>query len=209
MNIYITRHSKTIWNQEKRLQGRKDSPLTQEGIENGYALKEYISNITFDCVYSSPIKRAYDTAKLISNQQIIIDDRLIEMDFGILEGKKIDEILKDNYSVYNNMWNHPELFDRIENGESYDEVQKRVKSFLDDLIQLDYENVLIVTHGMLFINMCAYMMKLERKDFVMINQKVVDGCSLTLFLETDGEYKKIFYGENSFLPHVSNNVFNK
>lgn len=209
MNIYITRHSKTIWNQEKRLQGRKDSPLTDEGIKNAYALKKYINNISFDCVLSSPIKRAYDTAKILTNNQIVIDHNLIEMDFGVLEGKKISEILQTNYEVYNNMWNHPELFERIKDGESYDEVQNRVKIFLDNLKKKNFNNVLIVTHGMLFINMCAYMLGLERKDFIKINQQVVDGCSLTLFEEIDGEYKMVFFGKNDFLPYQSNNIFNK
>ena len=209
MNIYITRHSKTIWNQEKRLQGRKDSPLTDEGIKNAYALKKYINNISFDCVFSSPIKRAYDTAKILTNNQIVIDHNLIEMDFGVLEGKKISEILQTNYEVYNNMWNHPELFERIKDGESYDEVQNRVKIFLDNLKKKNFNNVLIVTHGMLFINMCAYMLGLERKDFIKINQQVVDGCSLTLFEEIDGEYKMVFFGKNDFLPYQSNNIFNK
>lgn len=209
MNIYITRHSKTIWNQEKRLQGRKDSPLTDEGIKNAYALKKYINNISFDCVFSSPIKRAYDTAKILTNNQIVIDHNLIEMDFGVLEGKKISEILQNNYEVYNNMWNHPELFERIKDGESYDEVQNRVKIFLDNLKKKNFNNVLIVTHGMLFINMCAYMLGLERKDFIKINQQVVDGCSLTLFEEIDGEYKMVFFGKNDFLPYQSNNIFNK
>lgn len=209
MNIYITRHSKTIWNQEKRLQGRKDSPLTDEGIKNAYALKKYINNISFDCVLSSPIKRAYDTAKILTNNQIVIDHNLIEMDFGVLEGKKISEILQNNYEVYNNMWNHPELFERIKDGESYDEVQNRVKIFLDNLKTKNFNNVLIVTHGMLFINMCAYMLGLERKDFIKINQQVVDGCSLTLFEEIDGEYKMVFFGKNDFLPYQSKNIFNK
>ena len=53
MKIYLTRHSKTAWNQEKRLQGRCDSPLTQEGEENAKALKDYIQTIPFDCIYSS------------------------------------------------------------------------------------------------------------------------------------------------------------
>ena len=48
MKIYLTRHSKTAWNQEKRLQGRCDSPLTQEGEENAKALKDYIQTIPFD-----------------------------------------------------------------------------------------------------------------------------------------------------------------
>ena len=162
MNIYITRHSKTVWNQEKRLQGRKDSPLIKEGIENAVALKEYIKDISFDCVFSSPIERAYYTAKLLTDNEIIKDDRLMEMNFGILEGKKIEDILKEDYEVYNNMWNHPELFERILEGESYDEVRNRLHSFFEDLKTKDYQNVLIVTHGMCFINMLAYMMKLDR-----------------------------------------------
>ena len=166
MNIYITRHSKTVWNQEKRLQGRKDSPLIKEGIENAVALKEYIKDISFDCVFSSPIERAYYTAKLLTDNEIIKDDRLMEMNFGILEGKKIEDILKEDYEVYNNMWNHPELFERILEGESYDEVQNRLHSFFEDLKTKDYQNVLIVTHGMCFINMLAYMMKLDRKDTI-------------------------------------------
>ncbi len=65
MKIYLTRHSKTAWNQEKRLQGRCDSPLTQEGKENAKALKEHIQTISFDGIYSSPIPRACTTARLL------------------------------------------------------------------------------------------------------------------------------------------------
>jgi len=209
MKIYITRHSKTVWNQEKRLQGRKDSPLVEEGINNAYALRNYLLDIQFDCVYSSPIKRAYDTAKLITDHEIITDERLLEMDFGIFEGQKISDILKRDDHIYDDLWNHPEKFERIPNGESYDEVIGRVKDFLEELQTKNYENVLIVTHGMFFINMIAYMLKLERKDYIKINQRVVDGCSLTLFEEKNGSYQQIFYGKNDFLPHISNEIFNQ
>ncbi len=60
MKITITRHSKTLWNKEKRLQGCKDSPLSPEGMDNILALKEHIKNNHYDAIYSSPIKRAYD-----------------------------------------------------------------------------------------------------------------------------------------------------
>jgi Fructose-2,6-bisphosphatase len=209
MNIYLTRHSKTIWNLEKRLQGRKDSPLCKEGKENALALKKYISDISFDCVYSSPIERAYHTAKLITNDKIIKDDRLMEMDFGDFEGMKIADILNMNFELYDNMWNHPEKFNRIPHGESYDEVMDRVISFFDELKEKEYQNVLIVTHGMLFINILAYMLKLKREDYVQINQRVVDGCSLTLFKEQLGQYEKVFIGKNDFLPNISNEIFNK
>ncbi|MEG0683676.1 MAG: histidine phosphatase family protein, partial [Coprobacillus sp.] len=42
MNIYITRHSQTVWNEEKRLQGSQDSPLTVQGESNALALRNYI-----------------------------------------------------------------------------------------------------------------------------------------------------------------------
>lgn len=209
MNIYLTRHSTTLWNEEKRLQGRKDSPLTIEGKENALALRSYISSLSFDQIYSSPIGRAYNTACLITDQPIIKDDRLMEMDFGIYEGVKIEDILKVDHDLYNNMWNHPELFTKLPGGESYDEILERIDSFFKELIRKDYENVLIVTHGMVFIVTLAYMLKLDRKDYILINQRVVDGCSLTLFEEIEGTYHKRFIGKNDYLPHLSNEVFSK
>ncbi len=50
MKITITRHSKTLWNKEKRLQGCKDSPLSPEGMDNILALKEHIKNNHYDAI---------------------------------------------------------------------------------------------------------------------------------------------------------------
>ena len=91
----------TLWNEQKRLQGHLDSPLTQEGIDNALALKKYLTDnaLQFDCVYSSPIPRAYQTACLLFDQEkVITDDRLMEMNFGIFEGQKIVDLLKKENS---------------------------------------------------------------------------------------------------------------
>lgn len=205
MKIYLTRHSKTIWNEEKRLQGRCDSPLSLDGIENAKALKKYLeeSQMQFDYIYSSPILRAYHTATLLFDEkEIIKDDRLMEMNFGVLEGRKISDILQTDYELYHNLWYHPEKFTRIPEGESYDDVIFRAQSFLDDLKKLDQKSsVFIVTHGMFFIILLAIMLHLEKKDFVKINQKVVEGCSLTL-IEYQDDYQLISYNQHDFLPHV-------
>ena len=77
MKIYITRHSLTAWNEEKRLQGWKDSPLTKQGKEDALKLGEYMKTIHIDQVYSSPLLRAKSTARLIfKNENIIEDSRL-------------------------------------------------------------------------------------------------------------------------------------
>ena len=51
MKIYLTRHSKTLWNQEKRFQGWQDSPLTAEGIEDAKLLKARITELKIDYCY--------------------------------------------------------------------------------------------------------------------------------------------------------------
>lgn len=213
MKIYLTRHSKTEWNQEKRLQGHCDSPLTKEGIENAYALKHYIQDhhMNFDYIYCSPIKRARTTAQLIFDDQTIMnDDRLKEMNFGDFEGRKIADILKTDFEIYDNLWNHPEKFIRIPHGESYDEVIKRVKSFLSDLQTLPAESsIMIVTHGMYFIVMLATMLGLDKKDYIQINQKVVEGCSLTCIELNDQGFQLLTYNQCDYLPHMTNTTFTK
>ena len=53
--IYLTRHGQTLWNIEKRLQGRGNSPLTEQGIERAKELRDRIKYIHIDIKYSSPI----------------------------------------------------------------------------------------------------------------------------------------------------------
>lgn len=210
MKITITRHSKTLWNKGKRLQGCKDSPLSQDGIENILALKEHINNNHYDIVYSSPIKRALDTAHLLFDDvNIVTDERIREMNFGPLEGQRIDDIPKEYQEAYHNLWCHPELSNGIPGGETYDEIETRVHSFLNDLVKKPYENVFIVTHGFCFTILMASILHLERKDYIKINSQVVDGCSLTIVDYKNNQFKVEVYGQNDYLPHQSNESFSK
>ena len=65
MRLYITRHGKTVWNQEGRFQGAKDSKLTEEGRQDAVTLGQYIQKIPFNAVYTSPLGRAKATTSLI------------------------------------------------------------------------------------------------------------------------------------------------
>lgn len=211
MKIYLTRHSKTVWNVEKRLQGRQDSPLTTEGIENAIALREFIKNMHFDYIYSSPILRAYSTAKIVfENQKIILDDRLMEMNFGEFEGRKISDINRTDYELYHNLWCHPDEFTIIPGGETYNQVIARAKSFLKDIKELpDNSSVFIVTHGMFFIVLLATILGLNKKNFIQINTKVIDGCSLTCIVYHDSKFHLDYFNKCSYLPHVSHETFIK
>lgn len=213
MEIYLTRHSQTLWNVEKRLQGHLDSPLTQEGIDNALALKNHFNelSLTFHYIYSSPIPRAYQTAQILFEQQKIIpDERIREMNFGDFEGMKIEELLKNNRELYSCLWYAPEKFERIPNGESYDEVIKRVRSFLKELQNLPHDaKVMIVTHGMCFVVILATMLGLPKNKWTSLNQRIVEGCSLTCVEERKGIYTLLSYNEHYFLPHTSHANFTR
>ena len=86
MELYIIRHGETDWNKEKRLQGRSDTELNEYGIELAEITADALKDVTFDRIYSSPLKRAYRTAEIIRldrDIEIQTDDRLLEICFGV------------------------------------------------------------------------------------------------------------------------------
>ena len=90
MKLQVVRHGQTEHNVLGLVQGDTESDLTEKGREDAKALQELVASLNIDVVVSSPLRRAVDTAKLITNNkyEIIIDDRLIERNNGIFEGKK-------------------------------------------------------------------------------------------------------------------------
>lgn len=197
MKIYITRHSKTLWNQEKRLQGWQDSSLTKEGIEDAQLLKQRISDLNIDCCYSSPINRALETSKILFDK-VIVDERLKEMNFGIYEGQLIDQLLEDQ--TYYDLWNNPDDNIKIPEGETYLEVQNRLKDFFDELYQKNPDKTVFITiHGMLFIILHGIMLNYKTSELTKINKYVVRGCSLSE-VDFDGKNFNIKYiGDDSHL----------
>ena len=97
--FYLLRHGETKWNAENRICGRSDVPLSEAGRRQAKRLAERLKPISFDTLYSSPLKRAIDTARFISERiglEPVLDDRLVELDYGQWEGKTLEEIRKND-----------------------------------------------------------------------------------------------------------------
>ena len=151
--IFLLRHGQTEWNLEGRFQGRLNSPLTKKGVqqakENAQKLQKYIDNFDNIKIFCSPLGRAKETAEIICDElgvdksKIIFDNRVIEFNYGVFEGKKRDDILKtDEFQKREaNKWKY-----QIENGESYEIVQKRAKEFLESI--KDEKRVIVIAHEM-------------------------------------------------------------
>lgn len=141
--LYFTRHGQTIWNVENKICGKTDIELTdlgrQQAIELGNKIKNGDYNI--DEILCSPLIRAYDTAKYISENSGIplkVEPRLIEQNFGKYEGTPRDgeEFKLSKASFANN----------YDGGESMLKLAQRIYNLLDD-IKADEKTYLLVAHN--------------------------------------------------------------
>ncbi|MBL4907848.1 MAG: histidine phosphatase family protein [Sneathiella sp.] len=89
--ILFIRHGRTSWNADKKLQGRRDIPLSDEGrlLLKTLALPIEFSNYSW---VSSPLSRAVETAKMLGADDLTIEDQLIEMDWGEWEGQRVKDL---------------------------------------------------------------------------------------------------------------------
>jgi len=143
--IYFVRHGQTEWNKIGKMQGHMDIELNDEGRKQAKIVKEKLSGVKFDKVFSSPLKRAKETAEIICDQEIIIDDRLIERFNGELEGK-----LKSEIEVFPD-FNDPN--DTRFGIETLNNFKERIVSFLNEVMKkYKDKNVLVVTHA----GVCLY-----------------------------------------------------
>ena len=147
MLIYIIRHGETDLNVKGVVQGWYDEPLNESGrflaAETGKRMKE----IRFDGCFSSPLKRAAETAEIILRESgndlpITFDDRLKEMSFGEREGTHLSP---EETAVFKA---DPRRLPRFADGETADEVINRTGMFLSDLASKGKDGVYLVsTHG--------------------------------------------------------------
>ena len=83
--LILARHGETMWNVEKVFRGRADVSLDEVGIKQAELLGKYLSDWRLEAIYSSPVKRALDTANIVARYQKVsvrIAEGLTDFDFG-------------------------------------------------------------------------------------------------------------------------------
>lgn len=143
MKLYVARHGQTQWNLEDKVCGRTDLPLTELGLEQADLLAQRTEGLKLDVIISSPMLRARQTAApaaALHGLEILVDDRLIEQNYGIYEGvSRFDEGFLGNKRHF--------AF-RYPGGESMMDVAHRVYGLLEEVKQkYAGKNVLLVCHG--------------------------------------------------------------
>jgi len=190
LQIILVRHGETIWNKEGRYQGRNDSSLTTKGeaetIENARKIEHYLGKKRDGIkLYSSPLGRAKQSSKIIAErlnldlEKTLFDSRLVEIDYGIFEGKLKSICQTDYKKIYEereaNKWHY-----QIKQGESYAMAEKRVRSWISD--QQGDDLIIVVAHEMINRILRGIYLNLTQDEILTLRQK-----NDTVLLLTEGE----------------------
>ncbi len=148
-DLFLLRHGRSLADDEKKCEGRYDSPLTEVGKKQAERTAEYFENqgVRFDRILTSPLLRAKETAEIIGKSQsaeIVVEPLLIEKDNGILAGM----FLEDASAKYPlPKWVSPFMYPPEKSGENSVELHARAGLALSKIIDAGAGKYLIVSHG--------------------------------------------------------------
>ncbi len=163
--LILVRHGETDWNRVNRIQGWLDIPLNEEGIKQAEISAEELSRVKMAAVYSSPLKRALQTAKAIAGKQhlgIKKVSALQEINFGKWQGLLVSEAKREDEELYCR-WLRKPLEVRPPGGESLEEVSRRVEKACRTIADTHpQETVCLVTHKVAAALIKCHYLNLDR-----------------------------------------------
>jgi broad specificity phosphatase PhoE len=137
-HLYFVRHGLSVMNKKGIFSGRTETPLASEGVHQAKLAGQGAKDLGIDCIVSSPMKRAIDTATIIAREigypadKIIVSDLFMERAFGSLEGQ--------TYQPHMNL-------EDIEGVEKAELIVERAKVGVDYLQSIPATTILVVSHG--------------------------------------------------------------
>lgn len=185
--ICMMRHGETDANKKFIVQGRMDNPLNDNGKDQAQRTASYLrkNHEEFDLIVSSPLRRAYDTARFIvaeygSNKPILVNSNLTERNFGDYDGKKID----DEYSRL-------VTTDQIPNMEKNKDLENRVMTALKELCErYPDKKILVVVHSHVIKSVLVHLLPEFTYTSYLFN------CSLNYLSYDQGVFQVLAYNIN-------------
>jgi len=191
VKVILIRHGETDWNTKQIFRGRKDISLNEVGLAQAKAVGASLKDVQIDVVYSSPLGRALETAKILADSrslEIELEEGFIDIDFGKWQGVSHEKV-KEKYEDLYEMWlKNPQMVTFPE-GENLKDVRTRSMEALEKVIRKHPGKTLaIVSHRVLNKVLLCSILGLELSHFWYIKQ---DTCAINRF-----EYKD----ERFYLP---------
>ncbi len=171
-NIFLVRHGQTDYNKKQRFLGRTNAELNSFGREQAGEIKKILEAKKIEKVFTSPLKRARETAEHCYPSKPIIKDCLMERDFGAFDGKTRMQAIQMVKKTFPNKTFPTKGFEFIDyclgreplGGEEIRILEKRVMNCFEDILKSKEENIAIFSHA-IWIKALLRQLKLIDKDF--------------------------------------------
>ena len=203
--LILARHGETVWNVEKIYRGRTDVNLDEVGIKQAELLGKYLSNWELEAIYSSPLRRALDTADIIAHYQRIgvhIVEGLIDFDYGEWQSLPEQEV-KRLYPALLNEWHHNPHNVVMPGGKSLEDVSKRAIEVVNDVLSKYQGSVVLVSHRVVNKVLICSLLGLDNSYFWNIKQDV---GGITIFNYVDGRFVLTRHNDASHLRELQKPV---
>ena len=188
--IIFLRHAQAENNTKRILAGRTEGvPLTKTGIEQAERIAKYLASIDISAIYSSPIERARHTAEIVAKncslEEVVIDERLTEIDMGKFTRMNYDDMFAKYGNIFLKFYENDPVIAEHE-VETFPDVQKRVLDMVDHVLKKHKnENVIFVTHMDPIKSMLAKVMNLVPQTLF---ELIIANASLSIITEQDKKF---------------------
>ncbi len=183
LKIYIFRHGQTEFNRDSKFTGWYDAKLSKPGVEDAKIVTERLKDKKFQVAFHTSLSRSKNTLKEVialhpECLHVFIDDRMVERNYGNLNGKTHLEVVQksgiEKYDLWHRSWDI-----KPPKGESFKDVEKRVGEFIKFLkgyMKKNKVNVAISAHG----------------NSIRLFRKIMEGLSVKETCELYIPYDKVF-----------------
>lgn len=182
--IIIIRHGETALNVSSTFRGRLDVPLNDNGIRQAELLSGYMSQWKIDVVYSSPLKRAFQTAEIVAtphNLNVEAVQGFNDLSFGKWERLTREEVAVKFNDSYLDWLERPERV-QMPGGENLADVRRRALASLNEILAKTTGVLVLVSHRVVNKVLICALLGLDDSHFWNIEQ---DTCGITIFKYDD------------------------
>jgi len=198
--FYFLRHGEAAWNAEGRLCGSTDVPLSNAGRSQARSLAQRLRPIPVVALYSSPLIRALETARIIGEavgRAPVVDPRLAELNYGAWEGMTFEEIRRAAPDVYR-AWDADPANLAPPEGESGAHLIERIRPFLADVAQRHPTgSVVVVCHKTVCRLLACHILGVPLDQYRL--RITMDNAALNILETVEGNWRVVTLNDTSHL----------
>jgi len=201
--LVVVRHGRTEWNRVERFRGRADIELDEVGIKQAEAAADRIAEWQVSAIYSSPLRRALTTAKILGRRfalEVKSLPGIIDIDYGEWQGLSPEEAAAKYGALYSKWLESPYKV-KFHGGESLADVRERAALAVEGLIaQHPKETIVLVSHKVICQVLILTLLGLDNSHFWEITQDV---CTVNLFEVRGGVPSALFLNDTCHLKGLN------